>query len=1137
MKKLLCVLTFFLSLCLYGNPVSQSTALQVAENFLTSKSGKTRQFSLAEVTHQTNFQEFYIFSNTSGPGFVLVAADNCVKPVLGYSLNNNIQFPLPPHVQNWLEGYENEIAFAKEQGFRATNEIEEQWSELLRGDYVPRSTTEVEPLLSTTWNQDPYYNDSCPMIDGVHSITGCTATATAQIMKFWNWPEVGTGSYTYIDPTFGQQSVDFSSAHYNWDMMPNALTDSSTADEVTAVATLMYHVGVAIETEYGIDGSSAFSWSYSYENMPCAENALWKYFDYKKTIHGVYREDVGVNEWISILTTELNAGRPILEEGHGTGGHAFVCDGYDNNGLFHINWGWGGFCDGYFAHDDLSPYGSGSTHHTYNEQQAILVGIEPNTSLRTNVQSIYLTNVNPSTNITVKSNVSASTSWTASSDQEWLTVSPNQGAGSGAVTNVTISATPNNTGALRSGMVTISQETESLEILVYQSSCGEDEMCTLTFKTYDRYGDGWTGAALTVSSEDGFVYGTVGMPMSDSASQQVLVCPSSVKLIWNEGPFDEECYFTVMNDNDINLLTVTVVDQSYYTIWEPCTDTLPVVPCDVVDLPFVETFLSTSETIDCWQIVDANNDGNTFLISGGKATYSYSSINAANDWLISPEFILSGNQSLNLNYRVSDANYPETFQVFIIQDSVVTAITEEMTVHNETDEALVIDLSAYSGNSKIGIHCTSTADMYELNISGFAITSSNEPSLEVNPTSMTFSTMVGESFTAKVASVNANALNEDITVTATIPFKVSLDGVNFASSCTIPHGTLVTTADFYVTFSPTSIGYFVGEVVLTSDSLISTIALTGKYFSCDAITSFPFFEDFTDTSLTRDCWQIVDANADGNTIFYDSMSDYSPGSVACYRNSRIEAANDWLISPELVLGSNMVVSFDYVTEGIYGPEKYSVYLIEEGQTYETATNILPIQSVTNSSWITQTLDLSSYENQTVRIAIKVESDADKNRIAFTNFLVDSLTTYIVTVTSADETMGTAAGSGVYNEGDTVTIEAMANDNYEFVKWSDDNIDNPRQIIVSQDQEFIATFQAVTAISDVNRNDIAIYSHHNQIVVNNAEGRSIEIYNMAGQLIVLEASNPQTNRCFTVNTRGVYLVRVGQDMFKKVIITK
>ena len=153
------------------------------------------------------------------------------------------------------------------------------------------------------------------------------------------------------------------------------------------------------------------------------------------------------------------------------------------------------------------------------------------------------------------------------------------------------------------------------------------------------------------------------------------------------------------------------------------------------------------------------------------------------------------------------------------------------------------------------------------------------------------------------------------------------------------------------------------------------------------------------------------------------------------------------------------------------------------------------------------------------------------------FEADPTPTYTITVTSADVTMGTVTGGGVYNEGDTVMIEAIPNANYEFVQWNDDNTDNPRRIIVTQDQEFVATFQPVTAISAVDMNNISVYSHNNQIVVNNAEGYAIAIYNMAGQLIVSEASNAQATKCFTMNTTGIYLVRVGQDMFKKVIITK
>ena len=293
--------------------------------------------------------------------------------VNGYSLSSSFVFPLPAHVQNQLQGYEREIAYYKNNNFRATGEIEEMWTSLRNGSYTPRNTTSVSPMLTTTWNQSPYYNNLCPDSAGVHAVTGCTATATAQVMKFWNWPVTGTGSHTYTDDNFGTLSANFGATTYQWSSMPNALNSSSTTAQINAVATLMFHVGVAVEMDYGIGSSGAYTNSYGYSDLACSENALKDYFSYKNTIHSVYKDQTTDAVWVSVLTAEMDAGRPVIESGHGGGGHAFVVDGYDNNGLFHINWGWGSAYDGYFAHDALNPGGGGTgsgSMGTYNQDQS-----------------------------------------------------------------------------------------------------------------------------------------------------------------------------------------------------------------------------------------------------------------------------------------------------------------------------------------------------------------------------------------------------------------------------------------------------------------------------------------------------------------------------------------------------------------------------------------------------------------------------------------------------------------------------------------------------------------------------------------------------------------------------------------------
>ena len=360
---------------LYAAPVSPSVAMQVASNFYAVNAGKSGSVSLTDVTLQSGFQELYIFVHPQGKGFVIVAADDCVQPIIGYSLSTSFVFPLPAHVQAQLQGYEEEIAYYKSAGIRATSEIIDLWESMQNGSYTPRNTTSVSPMLTTTWNQSPYYNNLCPDSAGVHAVTGCAATATAQVMKYWNWPVTGTGSHTYTADTlesfdFGTLTANFGATTYQWSLMPNALNSSSTPAQINAVATLMFHVGVAVEMNYGIRASGAYINSYGYSDLACSENALKDYFGYKNTLYSVYKDQTTSANWVNILTAEMDAGRPVIESGHGGGGHAFVCDGYDNNGLFHINWGWGSAYNGYFAHNALNPggggTGSGSTH-SYND--------------------------------------------------------------------------------------------------------------------------------------------------------------------------------------------------------------------------------------------------------------------------------------------------------------------------------------------------------------------------------------------------------------------------------------------------------------------------------------------------------------------------------------------------------------------------------------------------------------------------------------------------------------------------------------------------------------------------------------------------------------------------------------------------
>ena len=392
MKRIL-TLILMMAFCysMIGGPIDETTAKQLAQNFwkenntMAVKNGKVFKKQMEEarfvnVAPQHGYSDFFIFNNTSGKGFVIMAADDRVTPILGYSYENNFDDgELPPNLKAWLDDYALQIEEAANMKLNATAEIRNDWECLRLGKMLPiKSEKAVDPLVQTRWSQSPYYNALCPYDSnaGARAVTGCVATAMAQVMKYWSYPEHGYGNHSYVPsshPEYGTLWADFSATTYQWSDMPNSVTTTN-----NAVATLMYHCGVSVEMMYGTvvspdTGSAAYIINYGNSN-PCAELALKTYFDYKSTMRGVKKNDYTDSQWIDLLKNELDNARPMMYGGFGnSGGHAFVCDGYDNSNRFHYNWGWGGSYDGYFYLSNLNP-----SSHNYSQNQQALIGIEPN---------------------------------------------------------------------------------------------------------------------------------------------------------------------------------------------------------------------------------------------------------------------------------------------------------------------------------------------------------------------------------------------------------------------------------------------------------------------------------------------------------------------------------------------------------------------------------------------------------------------------------------------------------------------------------------------------------------------------------------------------------------------------------------
>lgn len=375
------------ALSTYAAQVEESIARRVAQHFLSSRSiafSDTRSEDLALVmtagTQGTEAEPglvYYRVFNAGAQGFVVVSGDDVLTPILAYSTEHTFgDGPLPINVTKWFESYKEQIEEVLASGASASTDITHTWAQMLNDDALPAGGDRaVNPLCQTTWDQPAPYNAQCPG----GSVTGCVATAMAQVMKYHNHPANGAGFHSYSAPNYGTLSANFGATTYEWGSMPNSISSAN-----NAIATLMYHCGVSVDMQYSPNFSGAWVLeSHSPTTDHNAQYAMKTYFGYSTDIQGVYRNEHSLTDWNNILKGELDASRPIIYAGFGQGGgHCFVCDGYDNNSFFHFNWGWSGAYNGYFAMDALNPDGQGTGGGTgaYNDNQEALINIHPATN-------------------------------------------------------------------------------------------------------------------------------------------------------------------------------------------------------------------------------------------------------------------------------------------------------------------------------------------------------------------------------------------------------------------------------------------------------------------------------------------------------------------------------------------------------------------------------------------------------------------------------------------------------------------------------------------------------------------------------------------------------------------------------------
>jgi hypothetical protein len=311
----------------------------------------------------------YVF-NGSDNGFVLISAEDHTRAVLGYSENGvfNTQ-DIPENMRFWLQMYADELSKVSSTG--------KQLKKAIRREATQEEYPTIFPILGeTVWGQGKPFNSKCPMYSGKRTVTGCVATALSQIMYAHKYPTKGTGSHSYTTATHQLSvSANFGATTYDWaNMIPN-YNGSYTTTQAEAVATLMYHIGVAADMDYTTGASGSYS--------ALALAAITEYFGYDKAIATWPKDYMSADGILQVIASDLKANRPVYISGVtlNNEGHAFVCDGMNSDGYLHINWGWNGDSNGYFAISALDPESQGtggsSSNLAFTENVTIYSNIQP----------------------------------------------------------------------------------------------------------------------------------------------------------------------------------------------------------------------------------------------------------------------------------------------------------------------------------------------------------------------------------------------------------------------------------------------------------------------------------------------------------------------------------------------------------------------------------------------------------------------------------------------------------------------------------------------------------------------------------------------------------------------------------------
>ena len=592
MKRLfLSVMLLALTSMMFAGPVGQQKAQQLGARFLsTSAVGQrnaTVQLDLVSVATDAtrSAADYYVFNVHDGEGFVIVSGDDRVKPILAYSTTGRFN---PEDVAEGfaytLDNFQQEIQYVREHNLPATPDIVSEWDAVMKSGQIRQgrqARAVVGPLCQTIWNQNFPYSSQCPEDEegsGGHVYAGCVATAMGQVMKFHDWPNQGTGSYSYHPEGYDPQLADFGNTEYHFELMPLSLDSTSTEEEYFYIAQFLHHCGIAVDMQYSGHGSGAYSM-----DVPPALRNYFRYTCDDDVMLGYWGWNFYTNEqWAQMLKDGgLDEQLPLYYSGaddSGQGGHAYVCDGYDENDYFHFNWGWSGRDDAWCAIGALN-----TTKYHFNDQNSFIGHIVPQ-------NGVYYQRTDSVADFSVVENVAKGgtlLSWT----------NPSYNLNGDALTSIESITVRRNSQVIATFNdaevgATMTYEDDNLEPGLYEyavyvtNDAGISrnvyrkimvgEKCDVVFELRDAGANGWKGAAISVTSESGQRIAVIEMPEGSEQTVTVPLLRQTLNFIWNHGWYhtqeqfdtDYECSFTIRDAEGNELFVSDELEDGIFMTYD-----------------------------------------------------------------------------------------------------------------------------------------------------------------------------------------------------------------------------------------------------------------------------------------------------------------------------------------------------------------------------------------------------------------------------------------------------------------------------------------------------------------------------------------------------------------------------------------